>query len=147
MSHVRQQIREYVTSQLTGLTTTGSNIFASRVYPMVADKLPGLLVYTTSESTSETAFSKTRHQTRVLSVVVEGYVRARSDYDDTLDTISEEVETALLDDPLFGGLSVNAELQTTDIDLSGEADQPVGTVRLTFAVTYRTETGQPDTAI
>lgn len=147
MSHVRQQIREYVEGQLTGLTTTGSNVFASRVYPMVASKLPGLLVYTSSETSSETAFSKARHQTRVLSLVVEGFVKAKSNYDDDLDTISEEVEAALLDDPLFGGLSVNVELQSTDVDLSGDADQPVGTVRLTFAVTYRTETGQPDTAI
>jgi hypothetical protein len=147
MSHVRQQIREYVASQLTGLTTTGSNVYTSRVYELVADKLPALLVYTTSETSSEVSFSKARHQNRALSINVEGYVRARSSYDDTLDTIASEVETALLDDPLFGGLTVNAELVNTDIDLSGDGDQPVGTVRLTFAVTYRTETGQPDTAI
>lgn len=147
MSHVRQQIREYVEGQATGLTTTGSNVFASRVYPMSASKLPGLLIYTVSETTDEQTFSKARHQTRVLTLNIEGYVRARTNYDDKLDTIAEEVEAALLDDPTFGGLTVNVELTGTEIELSGDSDQPVGTVRLTFAVTYRTETGTPGTAI
>ena len=31
-NHIRQQIRERVGTTLTGLTTTGSNVFQSRVY-------------------------------------------------------------------------------------------------------------------
>lgn len=147
MAHVRQTIREYFGTQLTGLTTTGANAFQSRVYPMQSAKLPALLIYTTTESSEEQAFSSKRVQTRTLSVDVQGFVRALSNFDDTLDTIAKEVEVAILDDPTLGGLAINTELTSTQADYSGEGEQPVGTIRLTFDVQYRTETGQPETAI
>ena len=43
--HVRQQIRERIATTITGLSTTGSNVFQSRVYPLDVDSLPALLVY------------------------------------------------------------------------------------------------------
>lgn len=147
MAHVRKTIREYFGTQLTGLTTTGANTFESRVYPMQSAKLPAILIYTTSESSEEQAFSSKRVQNRTLSVEVEGFVRAIANFDDTLDLIAEEVETAILDDPTLGGLAINTELESTTANYSGDGEQPVGTIRLTFEVQYRTETGQPGTAI
>jgi len=147
MAHVRKTIREYLGTQLTGLTTTGSNVFESRVYPMQSAKLPAIIIYTTTESSEEVAFSSKRVQNRVLSVEVQGFVRAISNFDDTLDLIAKEVEVAILDDPSLGGLAINTELINTQADYSGEGEQPVGTIRLTFDVQYRTETGQPETAI
>jgi len=147
MAHVRKTIREYFGSQLTGLTTTGSNVFESRVYPMQSAKLPAIIIYTTTESSEEVAFSSKRVQNRMLSVEVQGFVRAISNFDDTLDLIAKEVEVAILDDPSLGGLAINTELTNTQADYSGEGEQPVGTIRLTFDVQYRTETGQPETAI
>lgn len=147
MAHVRKQIREYFGTQLTGLTTTGSNVFQSRVDPMVSAKLPAIIIYTTSESSEEVSFSAKRIQQRSLTVNVEGYVRAVTDFDDKLDLISEESETAILDDPTLGGLAINTELTSTDITYSGDGEQPVGTIRLTFEVQYRTETGVPGTAV
>lgn len=147
MSHVRQQIREYFETQLTGLTTTGANVYASRVYPLSGAKLPALLIYTQSESVSEVSFSQRKVQERMLEVVVEGYVRAVSNFDDTIDLIAKEVEVAVLDSTDLGGLAINTELSSVDSDYSGEAEQPVATIRMTFDVQYRTETGQPETAI
>ena len=40
MSHVRQQIREAFGTACTGLTTTGSNVFQSRSYPLETADLP-----------------------------------------------------------------------------------------------------------
>lgn len=147
MAHVRKTIREYFGTQLTGLTTTGANAFESRVYPMQSAKLPAILIYTTTESSQEQAFSSKRVQNRLLSVEVQGFVRAISNFDDTLDLIAKEVEVAILDDPTLGGLAINTELTSTQADYSGDGEQPVGTIRLTFDVQYRTETGQPETAI
>jgi len=109
--------------------------------------LPAIIIYTTTESSEEVAFSSKRVQDRVLSVEVQGFVRAISNFDDTLDLIAKEVEVAILDDPTLGGLAINTELTNTQADYSGEGEQPVGTIRLTFDVQYRTETGQPETAI
>jgi hypothetical protein len=58
-----------------------------------------------------------------------------------------EVEEAILDDPTLGGLAINTELTATEATYSGDSEQPVGTIRLTFQVQYRTESGQPETAI
>lgn len=147
MSHVRQQVREYFETQLAGLTTTGVNVYASRVYPLGGSKLPALLIYTQSESLEETSFSADRVQTRLLEVVVEGYVRAISSFDDALDTICKEVEVAILDAPKLGGLAINTTLNNVEAMYSGDGEQPIATIRLTFAVQYRTQTGQPETAI
>jgi len=150
MSHVRQQIREYFETQLRSLATTGTNVFASRVYPIGSASLPALLIYTQNEVIDDSSFgtiSARRTQNRTLTVVVEGYVRATAGFDDTLDDICKEVETEVLDDPSLGGLVTNTELASADADYSGEGDQPVGTIRLTFEVQYRTLTGQPENAI
>jgi len=147
MAHVRKTIREYFGTQLTGLTTTGANAFESRVYPFYLYYIASIVIYTTSESSEEQAFSSKRVQNRLLSVEVQGFVRATSNFDDTLDLIAKEVEVAILDDPSLGGLAINTQLTSTQADYSGEGEQPVGTIRLTFDVQYRTETGQPETAI
>jgi hypothetical protein len=147
MAHIRKQIREYFGTQLTGLTTTGANVFESRVYPMQSAKLPALLIYTTSESSEESAFSKKRVMDRTVNVQVEGFVRTITNFDDTLDLIAEEVEVALLDDPTLGGLAINTVLTSTEATYSGDSEQPVGTIILTFEVHYRTETGVPGIAI
>lgn len=147
MAHIRKQIREYFGTQLTGLTTTGANVFESRVYPMQSAKLPALLIYTTSEASEESSFSKKRVMDRTVNVQVEGFVRTIANFDDTLDLIAEEVEIALLDDPTLGGLAINTVLASTEATYSGDSEQPVGTIILTFEVHYRTETGVPGTAI
>ena len=49
MAHVRQSIRDNAVTAVTGLSTTGSYVFRSRVYPLGTNKLPALCVYTDSE--------------------------------------------------------------------------------------------------
>lgn len=147
MSHVRKQIRDYFAVSLNNLTTTGSNVFASRVYPLQSESLPAVLVYTTNEDSDEVAFSKQRVQNRIVDVMVEGYVKAITNFDDTLDQIAREVEEALFDDPTCGGLSQNMILSSTETEYSGDGEAPVGTIRMTFQVNYRTVTGTPDSAI
>lgn len=147
MSHVRKQVRDYFETTLTGLTTTGTKVYASRVYSLAENNLPAIAIYTKSETSAEVSFVGKRVQNRVLDVAVEGYVRTTATFDDVIDTIATEVETALLADTTLGGLAINTELTSTEINFSGESEQPVGTIVLTFAVQYRTETGQPETAI
>jgi hypothetical protein len=49
VAHVRQQVREALAIQLTGLTTTGAKVFQSRVYPLESSDLPCLLIATEEE--------------------------------------------------------------------------------------------------
>ena len=95
MAHARQTIREQVGTTLTGLTTTGSNVFQSRVYPLQESNLPALLIYTKEESREAIVMGSNRVIERELTLAVEAYVKTNSNSDDTIDTIAEEVETAI----------------------------------------------------
>ena len=136
MAHKRQSIRERVASTLTGLTTTGSNVFQSRVYPIENTKLPCLLIYTREETSEPLTTNPPRAIEKVLSLVVEGYVKANTNFDDTIDTICEEVEEALFTDRLINDLALDSFLINTDITYNGEGDNPLGIVVMTFQITY-----------
>ena len=147
MAHLRQQIRERVATTVTGLTTTGSRVYQSRVYPLADANLPGLLVYSTSESSEpDVMTSGNRTLFRELEIVIEGYAKATSNLDDTLDTITDEIETAMAADRTVNSLARDATLASTAITLIGEGEKPVGVVTLTYRVTYRNAMNAPDTA-
>ena len=114
MAHKRQQIRERVATTLTGLSTTGSNVFQSRVYPIENTKLPCLLIYTREETSEPLTTNPPRAIEKILSLVVEAYVKANANYDDTIDTITEEVEEALYGDRLINNLALDSFLVNTD---------------------------------
>ena len=136
MAHKRQLIRERVATTLTGLSTTGSNVFQSRVYPIENTKLPCLLIYTREETSEPLTTNPPRAIEKILSLVVEAYVKANANYDDTIDTITEEVEEALYGDRLINDLALDSFLVNTDISYNGEGDNPLGIVVMTFQITY-----------
>jgi hypothetical protein len=147
VSHVRQQLRERAATTLTGLSTTGSKVYQSRVYPLGAANLPGLLIYTKSEDSEIVTMSGARTLLRNLSLVIEGYVKAVSNYDDTVDTIAKEVETAMGNDVTLNGLAKNSYLESTEIEYDGEGEKPVAVVSLTYTVEYMTKENAPQTAV
>jgi len=145
--HVRQQIRERIATTITGLSTTGSNVFQSRVYPLDVDSLPALLVYTISESSDVDVMGTTLGMNRILNVGIEAYVKAGVDFDDIVDDICKEVEAALGADRTLNNLAKFQYLSATEIQFNGEGDKPVGVVTMNYAVQYRTTTTAPDIAI
>ena len=145
--HIRQQIRERIATNVTGLTTTGSRVYQSRVYPMASANMPGLLVYSTSEDSEIDAMGATGVLNRVLNISIEGYVKTITEFDDKIDDICKEVETAMAGDQKINGLAKNSFLQSTEIEFSGDGDQPIGVVTLNYVVQYRTATNAPDVAV
>ena len=145
-NHVRQQIRERLGTVLTGLTTTGSNVFESRVYPLETASLPSLLIYTKSETSEPIVIGSNRLLERTLSVAVECYVKATSNFDDSVDTICKEVETAIAADPTLNSLAKDTFLESTEIEYNAEGEKPVGFATLTFNVNYYNQEQAPDVA-
>jgi len=143
MAHIRQLIRDRVISTLTGLNTTGSNVFGVRVYPMNEASLPGIIVYTETESTEYITTSLPRTQMRTLTVSAEAYVRASSDYEDTLDTIAAEIEAAIYNDVTLNGLAKDSRIISFETGFSGEAEQPVITGTFIIEVVYTSTEGTP----
>ena len=146
MAHLRQSIRERIATDVTGLSTTGSNVFQSRVYPVEDGSLPCLLVYTTSEESEVTEMASPRPMTRFLNVIVQGVVGATTP-DDTLDDISKEVEVALAGDVSINNLANNSFLSSTTIEFNAEGAKPIGTVMLNYIVEYRNLDNNPESAI
>ena len=144
-NHIRQQIREKFGTTLTGLTTTGSRVYESRVYPL--ETVPALVIYTKSEASEPIVIGTDRVMSRELSVVVEGYAKATSNFDDTIDTISKEVEEAIAADRTLDGLAKDCYLESTEIEFNGEGEKPLGYVSLTFLTNYYVQETNPDVAV
>ena len=143
-NHKRQQIREAVGTRITSLTTTGSNVFQSRVYPLETGNLPALIVYTKNEANELLEMGSQRTLQRNLSLVIEGYAKGTANTDDTVDTIAKEVEVAMASDITFGGLALDSFLETTEIEYNGEGEKPVGIITLTFSINYTSTENAPD---
>jgi hypothetical protein len=146
-NHIRQQIREYFGTTLTGLSTTGSNVFESRVYPIENTKLPALVIYTKLETSEPIVIGTDRVMSRELSVVVEGYAKATTNFDDTIDTISKEVEEAIAADRTLDGKAKDTYLESTEIEFNSEGEKPLGFVSLTFISNYYVKEKNPDVAV
>lgn len=139
MSHIRKQIRDAVVTALTGLTTTSTRVYKSRIYPLESGKLPGLCIYTKAEEISNETINPPRTQMRTLQVMVESYVMANSNIDDSLDTISLEVEEAIYSHQTLSGLAKGIDIVSYEADYSGEGEKVVGVGRLTLNVFYTTK--------
>lgn len=147
MAHVRQQIRNQIVTTLTGLTTTGSNVFRSRIFPLEQTKLPALCIFTKSEAIEFDTIGLPRSINRVLDVGVEAYVIGTANYDNSLDTIAVEVEEAIAVDVTLGGLAKDAQVTAFEADFSGDGEQPVAVGRFTVTVEYRTAENDVETAV
>lgn len=141
--HTRQAIRQALETLLTGLTTTGANVYASRVHPLAAPKLPCLLIFTDIERTQYATIRLPRTQERILNVKLEAYVKGVSGCDDKLDEISAEVEAAIYSDTTLGGLVKDVKVVNFDSQFSGDGDQPVAVGLITVEVIYHSVEGSP----
>ena len=142
--HLRRQIRNRVATTLTGLTTTGSNVFQSRVYPMETGGLPGLCIYTNDESVDIASIGATRTLFRELNLMVEGYASAGSSLEKTLDKIGKEIEVAMSGDIKINNLAMDSRLTNVEVSLSGDGSSSLGVIRHTYLVTYQNLENTPD---
>lgn len=143
MAHLRKLIRDDIKTTLTGLTTTGSKVYATRVYPLAAGNLPGIVMYSDSEQVEYATVSLPRTQMRTLTVTVEVYVRGTGSYDDQLDQICAEIEAALYADVTRSGLAKDTKITGFEAQFAGEAEQPVATGVISVEVLYSAQEGSP----
>ena len=146
-NHLRRQIREAVATAVTGLTTTGSRVFSSRVYPLEDADLPALLVLTELESTETQTIHAPRVLQRIVFVDITGVAKAVADLDDTLDLIAKEVEVAMATTSALNGIAKLVGPPQTEITLTGSAEKPTGRVRIRYAIDYFTADNAPDVAL
>jgi hypothetical protein len=135
--HPRQAIREAVVAAITGLNTTGANVSANRLNPYFT--LPSLNVTTLDESVDAGGGSMNGEadQIRELRLVIEGRAKASDTPDDQLDTMTDEVENAILNSATVKALAYDCTLQSTAFSFDGENANPIGKVEMTFSFLYQ----------
>ena len=144
-NHLRRQIREAVATLLTGLTTTGSRVYQSRVANLKESQLPGLVILTNDEKVEQADIGGL--QERTLSIEVIGKAKAVADVDDTLDGIAKEVEIAINASNAantLNGLVKGIQLNGIDVAISDETDRKVGEIRMSFTALYFNQAATPD---
>jgi hypothetical protein len=146
VSHVRQQLRERVASVLTTAAVAGV-IAQSRVHPLPAGTSTAALIYTVSETVTETTLTRPRKLSRELVLAIELVARATADLDDTLDGLCVKAEEAIGADPTLNALAKDCVLRTTTITQRFEGDAPIGSARLEFVVLYRTSETDSDLSV
>jgi hypothetical protein len=147
MTHVRDQIRDAVLATVTNLTTTKKNAFAARVHPVNDNELPCVLVFTSNETSEPITISAPRRMQRTLTVMVEGYAKTVKGYEDVLDKIAVEVETAIYNSTSLKAVVRDIFLSGTEIKLLGEADKPVAVISMSFTAKYHTLENDSQTLI
>jgi len=97
-NHLRRMIRERVATMLTGLSSTGSNVFQSHVCSLENDDLPSLCIYTKEEEIEVGASGVLRVYHSTMILIVDGYAHKSSILDDQLDQIGIEIQFAMAGD-------------------------------------------------
>ena len=144
MAHKRTSIRNNVTTTLTGLTTTGSNVFESRIYPNELAKLPLLNIYSNTETSELSSIGKIE---RNLEIMIEGFAKATTNVDEALDTIAKEVEVAMATDLTRGGHAKDTFITNTEYELENVGNQQLGVIKITYNVHYLTNKADPETLV
>ncbi len=137
-NHLRRQIRDYVSASIVdSLTTTGSRVQQTFVYPLATESLPALTIFVESEDVEVvTQHPTNRELNRSMILVIEGIVAMSATILNTLDLISKEVEEAMAGNRKINSLARDSYLQSTDFRFEPEAHIPVGIVRLNYFVEY-----------
>lgn len=145
-AHARQQIREALATALTGLFTTGVNVFKSSTQVFYDTDLPGLNIICNDETLEVLGISPNPLQERSLNAVIIAKSAATNDVDDVLDTICKEVESVLAVSTL-SGLVKQITLKSTEITQDDHQDLIIGQALMQFEISYYTQANAPDVAL
>lgn len=146
-NHLRRQIREALATAVTGLTTTGSRVYQSRVYVLQRTNLPALRVFLGDESINVETIHFPATLNRALRIRVNAIVQALEDVDDTLDGIVKETEIAVSGMTLTALCQSIRLLDVSEPTFSDQGEVPTGELTMTFEANYYTAENAPDVAL
>jgi len=141
--HLHKQIRAAIVTALTGLTTTGSRVYANRLQPLPDALSPTLLVTLDEETATAATFHPNPIYERELRLTVAAIAKATSGLDDTLDQITKEVEVALSAGITIGSRRLDFTYSGMSFD-DEQSDKPVGIKRMNFTVPFTAAANAPD---
>lgn len=141
--HVRKQIRDAVTTAVTGLAATATRVHKSKVFPVKT--LPALAVYVGRESSEESG-PMTMGSARFLERNVNIMIDAHCNNEDEAETVCKQVEVAMSSDTTFGGLAKDSYIITTEL-FYGNGDEKGVVAVMNYRCMYHTTLTAPDVAL
>lgn len=143
--HVHHQIREAAVTALTGLTSTGSRVYANRLYPIPAASLPALRVSLDDETVEgQTLPGAAATLQRSMILIVECCAQGGDAVDDACDQMQFEVETKLSAGLGLAGRTYYPLLLSSRYD-DEAGGQDAAVKRLEYRVHFSTRANAPDT--
>ena len=141
-----EQIMMAVESTLTGLTTTGANVFRGRVHGLEATEVPALALYQGVDTPlGEEGFSNLAYLDSELLVKVTAHVKSSSQTETILNKIRREVHVALMADYTQGLSFVLQTLPrgTAEPLLLGGGETPTASMDMYWGIQYRSSISDP----
>jgi hypothetical protein len=148
--HVREAIMQAAVTVLTGLTTTGANVFRDRdtdEHPLHGAELPGLVITDDGDPAEVVSIGVSRLLSRRMRVSIAAHVKATSGYSTTLNTILSELETALGNTASLGGAKEVNLVDVSQREIAEAADKPAVRQAFVFEFFYITAHNAPDVAL
>ena len=138
MAHARQQIRQAFAAAVMGLPLTGANVFVTRIDALEQQSLPAIMIYTEDENSFPEAAGSNRPLRREVQVVVDAALAANVGFDDEIDLIAANIETAISGAAGIWALLKDMHLSATKMSVDGMGEKRMASVRLHFDVVYMT---------
>jgi len=145
--HLAGQLLDALEPLLTGLPTTGANVFRNRPddRELAATEVPGLLVFLGAEDVEVTSLEPVHTQRRDQQIRIAIRVAGLGAIDAALNQIRKEVEVAMSAGVSVAGRPVTPIYASmAEPERSGEGEAPVTAAELIYTVTYFTLSNAPD---
>ena len=143
MASRRKLIRKAIAKILTNTTQAGAKVFTNQSTPVPEEDLPCIKIYPRSEAATKFAEAP-RELKRIIDVSVEIFVAGPEEpnetdkptVEDLLDDLADEVECELSRDDTVRSTADDIILINTEFEFDGSGARPIGSCRMTYAVTY-----------
>ena len=146
--HRREQILDALATALTGLTTTGANVFRGRAYPLDDASLPAILIYQGQDEPvpDDSPDAVLQYIDSTLTVSVEPVAMSNVvQVDQVLNQIDKESWIALMASTNLGLAYVLAIWPSVALEprITPDGDRPLGYLRRNWIIKYRSSRADP----
>lgn len=142
MAHKRQQIRDRIVAVLAAAgTAAGTRVSSGSVYSLA--ELPAIKVVTPRDPRLAEASSNSADahmllvEIRLHDALVEGL-------DDALDALAVQVHVALMADATLDGLTLDLELEDSELELAKDSKTPHGRLTMRWVALYSVSRTNPE---
>lgn len=147
MAHGDAQIHAALVTALTGLATTGANVFDDETTPIPEASLPALRVLDDGVGQIEYVTQRApRTMARTQGYTVRALCKT-ANAKATLNTILAEVEAAVYVNRTLGGIARDMRVETYDKNFSDELEKRTGETAITINVDWSCLEGSPQTPL